>query len=93
MSSLEKTITKYYDIFTQSTIYTGYTSNIILGNLYESLLTEESGAIAIYGNILQEPNNKQDSSSQNSQNTSNSESNSSTSSSNTTSSSSSSSSE
>lgn len=59
MSSLEKTITKYYDIFTQSTIYTGYTSNIILGNIYESLLTEESGAIAIYGNILQSSNSNQ----------------------------------
>lgn len=68
MSSLEKTITKYYDIFTQSTIYTGYTSNIILGNLYESLLTEESGAIAIYGNILQEPNSSQDNNSQGSEN-------------------------
>ena len=54
VSSLQKTITKYYDIFARTSSYTGYTSNVILGDFYDSILTKEIGAVAIYGNILPE---------------------------------------
>ena len=39
-SSLEKVLTKYYDIFPTSSEYTGYTSNVILGELYDNLINE-----------------------------------------------------
>ena len=48
-SSLEGILTKYYDIFPTSTEYTGYTSNILLGRFYQSLIRDESGSTAILG--------------------------------------------
>ena len=49
ISSLEQILTKYYEIFPTSTEYTGYTSNILLGEFYESLTNKDSGSIAILG--------------------------------------------
>ena len=48
-SSLEGILTKYYDIFPTSAEYTGYTSNILLSRFYQSLTSDESGAVAILG--------------------------------------------
>ena len=48
-SSLEGILTKYYDIFPTSADYTGYTSNILLGQFYRNLTNTESGAVAILG--------------------------------------------
>ena len=53
-SSLEKVLTKYYDIFPNSSEYTGYTSNIMLGEFYESLIDEKTGTLAILGGINEE---------------------------------------
>lgn len=50
-SSLEKILTKYYDIFPNSSEYTGYTSNITIGDFYNSLINSDSGSIAILGGV------------------------------------------
>lgn len=50
-SKLEKILTKYYDIFPNSSEYTGYTSNIAIGEFYNFLTTKESGNLAILGSI------------------------------------------
>ena len=48
-SLLEGILTKYYDIFPTSADYTGYTSNILLGQFYRNLTNTDSGAVAILG--------------------------------------------
>ena len=48
-SSLDKVLTKYYDIFPNSSEYTGYTSNITIGDFYNSLLYDARGNVAILG--------------------------------------------
>ena len=50
-SSLEKVLTKYYDIFPNSSKYTGYTSNITIGEFYNDLVDKSSGNLAILGGI------------------------------------------
>ena len=50
-STLEKVLTKYYDIFPNSSEYTGYTSNIIIGDFYEYLIDENFGNLAILGGL------------------------------------------
>lgn len=50
-SSLEKVLTKYYDIFPNSTEYTGYTSNIMIGDFYNNLTNTSSGNLAILGGL------------------------------------------
>ena len=50
-SSLEKILTKYYDIFPKGSRSTGYTANITIGNFYNNLLTKSSGNLAILGNL------------------------------------------
>lgn len=49
ISSLEQVLTKYYEIFPNSSEYTGYTSNIILGEFYESLINKNCGSVTILG--------------------------------------------
>jgi spore germination protein KC len=49
VSSLEQVLTKYYDIFPTTSEYTGYTSNILLGPLYEDLISKDHGAVTILG--------------------------------------------
>lgn len=56
VSSLEQILTKYYDIFPTSSEYTGYTSNIILGQFYESLINDEIGTVSILGKKSQSVN-------------------------------------
>ena len=51
ISSLEQVLTKYYEIFPNSSEYTGYTSNILLGEFYESLINEDSGSVTMLGKI------------------------------------------
>lgn len=48
-STLEQVLTKYYDIFPTSSEYTGYTSNILLGEFYEGLINKDSGCVTILG--------------------------------------------
>lgn len=48
-SSLDKVLTKYYDIFPNSSKYTGYISNITIGYFYNSLLYPADGNLAILG--------------------------------------------
>lgn len=50
-SQLEKILTKYYDIFPNSSEYTGYTSNIMIGDFYNYLTTKECGNLAILGGL------------------------------------------
>ena len=50
-SKLEKILTKYYDIFPNSSEYTGYTSNIVIGEFYNYLTTKECGNLAILGGL------------------------------------------
>ncbi len=49
VSSLEQVLTKYYDVFPTSSEYTGFTSDIPLGEFYESLLNPNIGSVAILG--------------------------------------------
>lgn len=67
-SSLEQILTKYYDIFPTSSEYTGYTSNILLGDFYESLVNHDSGSIAILGKKSKSANQTQQSSKDSSSN-------------------------
>ena len=57
-SDLEKILTKYYDIFPNSSEYTGYTSNIIIGEFYNYLTTKECGNLAILGGLNPEISTK-----------------------------------
>lgn len=50
-SSLEKVLTKYYEIFPNSSKYTGYTSDITLGDFYANLINKDSGNVAILGGV------------------------------------------
>lgn len=50
-SSLDKMLSKYYDIFPSSGKYTGYTSNITLGKFYNAILDKNTGNLAILGGI------------------------------------------
>ena len=50
-SQLEKILTKYYDIFPNSSEYTGYTSNIMIGEFCNHLTTKECGNLAILGGL------------------------------------------
>ncbi len=49
VSSLEQVLTKYYDVFPTSSEYTGFTSDIPLGEFYEGLLDQNVGTVAILG--------------------------------------------
>jgi len=48
-SSLDKLLTRYYDIFPNSSKYTGYTANVTIGELYNSVLEAEGGNTTILG--------------------------------------------
>ena len=50
-SQLEKILTKYYDIFPNSSEYTGYTSNIKIGEFYNYMTIKECGNLAILGGL------------------------------------------
>lgn len=63
VSSLEQVLTKYYDIFPHSSEYTGYTSNIILGDFYDSLINKNIGSTAILGTISKDSTTSSDSNS------------------------------
>ena len=54
-SSLDKMLSKYYDIFPSSGKYTGYTSNITLGKFYNAILDKNTGNLAILGGINKNP--------------------------------------
>ena len=53
-SDLERILTKYYDIFPNSSEYTGFTSNIMIGEFYNYLTNKECGNVAILGGLNQE---------------------------------------
>ena len=63
VSSLEKVLTKYYDIFPTSSEYTGYTSNITLEEFYNNLTNENTGAVAILGRTVKSSKEEEQSSS------------------------------
>ena len=63
ISSLEQVLTKYYEIFPYSSEYTGYTSNILLSEFYESLINKNSGSVTILGKKSNVPNDNTQSSS------------------------------
>lgn len=48
-SPLEKILTKYYDVFPNSSKYTGYTSNLTIGEFYENMKNPNIGNTAILG--------------------------------------------
>lgn len=48
-SPLEKILTKYYDLFPNSSKYTGYTSDLTIGEFYENLKNPNIGNTAILG--------------------------------------------
>lgn len=62
-SSLEKVLTKYYDIFPTSSEYTGYTSNVTLEEFYNNITNEDIGAVAILGRTVKSSKEKENSSS------------------------------
>lgn len=49
--SLETSITRYYDIFTNSGHYTGYVSNASIGNFYNSLVCNSCEPYTILGGV------------------------------------------
>ncbi len=49
--SLETLVTKYYDIFPNSSKYTGYTSNITIGDFYNRILCDTCQCTAILGGM------------------------------------------
>ena len=51
-STLEKILTKYYDMFPNSSKYTGYTSNITIGEFYNSIINKDSGNLSILGGLI-----------------------------------------
>lgn len=77
ISSLEQILTKYYDVFPTSSEYTGYTSNIILGEFYDNIINNDIGAVAIYGQTSSSSKKNQDSENNSSSSESSSESSSS----------------
>lgn len=54
VSKVEKVLTKYYDIFVNSSEYTGYTSDITIGEFYNYLLNDDCGNLAILGGLNKE---------------------------------------
>ena len=50
-SSLDKILTKYFDIFPSSSKYTGYISNITIGEFYNNISNNISGNLAILGGV------------------------------------------
>ena len=71
-SSLEKELTKYFDIFPNLSKYTGYSSNILLGKLYENMLNNSVGTTAILGSMSQNFKQEESSSKSTSESSSNS---------------------
>ena len=51
---LENMITKYYEIFPNSTKYTGYTYNATLGEFFNNLVSIDSEPVAILGGVNSE---------------------------------------
>lgn len=49
--SLETSITRYYDIFTNSSKYTGYVSNATIGDFYNALVCNSCEPYAILGGV------------------------------------------
>ena len=49
--SLEQLVTKYYDIFPNSSKYTGYTQNLTIGNFFNILVCDTYNPTAILGGI------------------------------------------
>lgn len=50
-SNYETIITKYYDIFPNSANYTGYTSNVTVGDFFNEISSKTSGMVAILGGV------------------------------------------
>ena len=48
-SELDVLLTRYYDVFPNSSKYTGYTSNVTIGKFYNALLEDAGGNTAILG--------------------------------------------
>ena len=51
ISKYEKIITKYYEVFPNSSDYTGYISNVTLGEFYNQLEDNNSSPVAILGGL------------------------------------------
>ena len=47
--SLEKLVTRYYDIFPNSSKYTGYTANVTIGDFFNKMISNTSQSTAILG--------------------------------------------
>lgn len=57
-SKYEKIITKYYEIFPNSANYTGYTSNVTIGEFFNNMTSTTSNPVAILGGAnLKSPSN------------------------------------
>ena len=51
VSKSEKVITKYYDVFPNSSDYTGYISNITLGDFFNQITDKTRNPVAILGGV------------------------------------------
>ena len=51
ISKSEKVITKYYDIFTNSSDYTGYISDVTLGEFFNQITDKTRSPVAILGGV------------------------------------------
>ena len=51
ISQYEKVITKYYDVFPNSSDYTGYISNVTLGDFFNQITDKTKNPVAILGGV------------------------------------------
>ena len=51
VSQYEKIITKYYEVFPNSATYTGYTSDVTLGEFFNQMVDKTGNATAILGGV------------------------------------------
>lgn len=58
--SLENLFTTYYEIFPNSSEYTGYLSNITIGNFFDALISKTANPCAILGGIISTSENDLD---------------------------------
>lgn len=63
--SLETSITRYYDIFTNSSKYTGYVSNATIGDFYNALVCNSCEPYAILGGVSSSKANSSESNNSN----------------------------
>lgn len=60
VSQFEKILTKYYDVFPNSADYTGYISDVTLGDFFNQMQDDTSNPVAILGGINKSSSSEKD---------------------------------